>query len=111
MGGMHTRAVAIAVLGLAGCLAQPSDEASTTRETREATPEAELATVAYTKPDEARPAYDEDTGELQEPMTSDQCWAAYKIGEARCQMMPPNAAMGCFITIRALLAVCLASAG
>lgn len=52
----------------------------------------------------------ERTGEAEEPATSDECWAGYKAGEAVCQVMPPDAAMGCFLTIKAILVVCLASA-
>lgn len=58
----------------------------------------------------AESAVSERTGEAQEPVTSDECWAAYKAGEAACRGMPPDAAMGCFLAIRAILAACLASA-
>lgn len=52
----------------------------------------------------------ERTGQAQEPVTADECWAAYKAGESVCRGMPPDAAMGCFLAIRAILAACLASA-
>jgi hypothetical protein len=71
VGGMRAGA-AVAVVGLAGCLAPTADgEASATIDAREATPEAELATVAYDEPDE-------DTGEAQEGATRTQlaCRAA-----------------------------------